>query len=380
MISGWQDNGGNLYYKNKWFHILGGDCMESAIDQKDNSIIYISMYNGKIQRSLTNGVDWAFITEDIIKTEQGAWVTPYMLDAVNPDIIYAGFYNVWKSPNKGNTWTKISNFSSTQSLQSIAVAPSNSKYIYAATFSNIYRTTDGGANWTNITAGLPSTAITYIAVSEKNPDKLWITMSGYVANSKVFMSTDGGKTWINYYIGLPNVPVNCIVYENGFTTDNLYAGTDIGVYYRDSKLKTWIPYMYSLPNVIVNKLEVHYSTKKLRAASYGRGIWEVDLYSSVGIDDIAGRKAFPLKIFPNPANNKINISLSGIQLPANGYQLPATGIRIYNSLGQRIFITDFRPQTSDLVLDISDYPDGIYYVAMLSGNNTYSGSFVKHKE
>jgi len=65
------------------------------------------------------------------------------------------------------------------------------------------------------------------------------------------------------------------VYENG-TSEALYAGTDVGVYYRDASLTEWIPFNNKLPNVIVNDLEIHYNadSNTLLAGTFGRGVWE----------------------------------------------------------------------------------------------------------
>jgi xyloglucan-specific exo-beta-1,4-glucanase len=74
---------------------------------------------------------------------------------------------------------------------------------------------------------------------------------------------------------LPNVPVNTIVYEHG-SEHRVYIGTDIGVFYRDDYFDDWLPYMTGLPNVMVHELEINYTSQKLVAATYGRGIWQSD--------------------------------------------------------------------------------------------------------
>jgi hypothetical protein len=96
------------------------------------------------------------------------------------------------------------------------------------------------------------------------------------------MTDDGGTSWFDMSDGLPEIPVNCIVHQNG-TNDALYVGTDVGVYYRNGSMSQWEPYFEELPNVQVNWLEINYSVGKLRAATWGRGLWEADL-----IDDGCG--------------------------------------------------------------------------------------------
>jgi hypothetical protein len=73
------------------------------------------------------------------------------------------------------------------------------------------------------------------------------------------------------------------VYQNN-SNDALYIGTDLGVFYRDNTSGTWTAFSNGLPNTIVDELEIHYGTGMLRAATYGRGIWESALHSYVPND------------------------------------------------------------------------------------------------
>jgi hypothetical protein len=118
--------------------------------------------------------------------------------------------------------------------------------------------------------------LTDVAVNDTNPDTAYVTFSGYNAGEKVYKTTDGGSHWTNISGSLPNMPADSIVHEN--KSDNpLYLGTDAGVYYINDTLKDWVPYKAGLPNVIVDQLEIHYGTKVVRAATYGRGLWEAPL-------------------------------------------------------------------------------------------------------
>jgi hypothetical protein len=157
----------------------------------------------------------------------------------------------------------------------MAYAPSNTSVIYAATATQIFKTINGGTSWTLMATSL--TRITYISVDPTNSQRLWITKSAYTATDKVWYSPDGGTTWNNFSGTLPNIPVNCIVYQNS-TADGLYIGTDVGVYYRNASMADWIFYNTGLPNVIVNDLEISYINNKLWAGTFGRGLWNSDLY------------------------------------------------------------------------------------------------------
>lgn len=276
LIGGAQDNGTNRYVNGQWTHVIGADGMEAAIDYTNPQIMYGTTQNGGLNRSMDGGQNFSDISGGI--NDAGAWVTPYVIDPVNPQVLYAGYGELWKTTNRGNSWTQISNFNHAANLRSVAVAPSNNQYIYTATYTQMYKSTNGGNNWTTITNNLPNNAITYIAIHPTDPNTVWVTLSGFSAGNKVFKTTNGGTSWTNVSGNLPNLPVNCIAYQTG-TNDGIYVGTDVGIYYRDNTLANWVSFMDGLPNVIVNELEIHYGVNKIRAATYGRGVWESDLYT-----------------------------------------------------------------------------------------------------
>jgi len=276
VMQGWQDNGSSLYNAGAFERVLGGDGMECFIDWSDPNYVYAEYQNGGLNGSSDGGNNFYDVVNNI--DEPGQWITPWMQDPFDPQTIYAGFENVWKSTNRGLFWTKISTFNSS-GLIVLEVSKSNPLIIYAATLSTIYKTTDGGANWSVVTypsAG-SSAYITAIEISTTNPNIIWMTRSGYTAGTKVFKSFDGGTSWSNLSGSLPNIPVNCVVNQTG-TNDGVYVGTDLGVYYIDNDLTSWMPYSNGLPNVIVDELEIHYGTNKLRAATYGRGLWESTIF------------------------------------------------------------------------------------------------------
>lgn len=277
VLTGAQDNGISYNTNGLWNYISGGDGMDVAIDPYNPDIIYYESQNGVLNRSKDAGKNFTDITSVIRKNENGAWVTPIILDPNDNKTIYAGYQNVWKSWDMGNTWARISDFKSSLSLQTLAVAPSNSNYIYTCPRGpHIQRTTDGGQTWNKVSSNLYNSNISSIEIHPKNPDIVWVSMSNYANGAKVFKTVNGGTSWSNISNNLPNIPVNTIIYDE--FADGLYVGTDVGVYYTDSSMNNWVQYMFGLPNVIVNELEIHRSSGMLRAATYGRGVWETELY------------------------------------------------------------------------------------------------------
>jgi hypothetical protein len=60
----------------------------------------------------------------------------------------------------------------------------------------------------------------------------------------------------------------------------VYVGTDIGIFYRDNNHTDWVPFRNGLPSVPVFDMEINYSSNVLTAATYGRGLWRSELYTS----------------------------------------------------------------------------------------------------
>ncbi len=360
ILTGWQDNGSNLL-NSSWSSVLGGDGMECIIRPDNNNIMFGSLYYGDLYRSVDGGSNWSEISNSI--TEEGAWVTPYILDPVNPSIIYAGYYNVWKSVNQGSSWTQISSFNSSYQLDVVAVAPSNTQVIWACNASQVYKTTDGGSNWSTISTLPSSGSVNAMAINQVNPNLVWVAISGFYAGDKVYESSDGGLSWTNISGSLPNYPVNTIVNDPN-SAHGLYIGTDLGVYYLDDNLTNWIPFMKDLPNVIVTELELYLAGNKVRAATYGRGVWEslrYPLANAIGNQQETAENW--VRIYPNPAKDVIYIDF--LQKQDNKIQLS-----VFNSLGDVIY-TDFILNNQNYSLNTAQFMPGLYFVKVESDSQIF---------
>ncbi|MDQ3110405.1 MAG: PKD domain-containing protein [Bacteroidota bacterium] len=279
VISGHQDNGTNVKTGLNYFSALGGDGMDCFIDRTNDNNMFGSIYYGDFYKSNDGGNNWNGITNGT--PGNGEWVTPWEQDPINANILYSGFDQLYKSTNQGNSWFAVGSPVFGANLTEIEVCPSNTNSIYVATGSNIFRSTDGGNNWNSILGILSGYAITNIAVSSYDENKVWVTVSGYNNNAKVFFSANGGTTWSNISYGLPNIPANCIVTVPGTSSDAIFVGMDVGVYYHDNSSATWIPFFTSLPNTPIFDLDIFLPTMKLVAFTYGRGVWEASIDQSL---------------------------------------------------------------------------------------------------
>ena len=300
VVTGLQDNGSKLYTQNGWSDVNGGDGMECLIDYADNNVQYASGYSGYIVRTTDHWSNSTSIQPD--GAGYGAWVTPYIIDPVDHNTLYAGYSDVWKTTNKGNSWTKISSLNVSKKIRAMAIASSNNNTLYISGGSTLYKTENGGTDWENISSGLPGNFITYIAVKNNDPNTLWVSL-GEFDNNSVYESTDGGATWNNISEGLPEIPANSIVQDNNYNDKVLlYVGTEAGVFFKDGD-NLWVFYSNGMPSAKIGELEIYYNNDiskcKLRAATYGRGLWETPLVipnvptvNSIFVDTVLNTSAY----------------------------------------------------------------------------------------
>jgi hypothetical protein len=281
MITGLQDIGTLKNSNGVWSVINGGDGEDGFIDRTNDNAIITSNPNGAFALSNDGGVTKTDITGLPAGTE---FFSPILQDPVSATTVYAGgrpalYRSTGVLSNAAAVWIALGIPSGSGGIKRFAIAPSNNQVIYVLKENIISKSINGGTAFNNITGTLPVSLaqITNIAVSNTDANKVWVTFSGYEAAEKVYKSIDGGTTWTNISAGLPNIPMNTIVYTKGSTTDAVYVGADIGVYYMDNNT-AWTQFFTGLPNNHVNDLEIYYPTKKIRAATYGRGLWESDLF------------------------------------------------------------------------------------------------------
>jgi len=225
--------------------------------------------------------------------------------------LLCGYQKVYKSTNKGSTWTAISGTLPT--LGRVVVAPTDSNTIYATEDGGryIHITHDGGTTWSTVMAIYASNNVSDILVDPLDPNHIWITYSGYNTNCVVDYNPNRVPVWTALKFNLPNVPVNCIQIDT--SNLNLYIGTDLGVFYKvyDTTVHSWTAYNTGMPVVRVSDLQINYTTNEIWAATYGRSLWK----SPKQVNDV-GISVVPfsyesLMVYPNPSHGDFTIDIKG---------------------------------------------------------------------
>lgn len=287
VINGYQDNGTAISRGMDFTTEIGGDGMECIVDPNNDNFMYGALYYGDIRRSINSGLTFTPIANAI--GEQGGWVTPYKLDPNNSNTMFAGFDNVWRNDNVqgGTAWTQISNFTNTNDIRDIAIAPSNSNIVYISKYDNSFRRSTNALaaspTWTNLSASLPvNNEPLDIEIDPTDPNHVFIAL-----NRNIYESTNGGASWTDISGSLPNINLNTIVIDYDSPVEAMYVGMDVGVYYIDNTLSDWVMYATGLPQVEITELEIHRNTTDcqsfLYASTYGQGLWKSDLKDPGGI-------------------------------------------------------------------------------------------------
>ncbi len=327
IMGGTQDNSnvrGSVNDFMDWTnHLPGGDGFVIRIDPSDENYMYVEGFWGRFFRSTDGGE--SFTSSPPTGNIRFNWKTPFVLDPKDPSILYLGSQKVHKSIDHAETWAEISgdltngNLNSDEdpyswrfgTITSLAVSPLNSDIIYAGTDDGnvwINSNASGNYDWIKISEGLPKRWVTCVAADPYDENTAYVCYSGiryFDHVPHVFKTMDKGASWINISGNLPDFPVNNIQIDPDLS-DTYYVATDGGVFYTEDGGSNWDLLGGGIPAVAVLDLTLHGASRTLTAATYGRGLYRINLAGTSGISD-SPDLVEDLNVYPNPAQGDINI-------------------------------------------------------------------------
>ncbi|TVZ56713.1 putative secreted protein (Por secretion system target) [Lutibacter sp. Hel_I_33_5] len=285
----------------QWIAAAAGDGVCAVINYNNPSIRYLGSQKGGLTK-VGNGFSGNVFGNGDAQINGADFVWPLEIHTTDPTILYAGGDDVYKitDPNAGaNLATSVASATNLNSgaggmIQKITTHGSG----IAAIGDSAKLSVNSGTSWTTI-ANPAGVTINSVDFNQSTMNIIYCTVSGYTDGSKIFKSTDSGATWTNISTGLPNVLMKEVVLKQNQGTEILFAGTELGVYFKNGD-KDWSILGQTLPNVIVNDIDINYTEDKLVAATFGRGLWHINIANStLGIEDkeVLNSK---LNIFPNP--------------------------------------------------------------------------------
>ncbi|MHB1192116.1 MAG: WD40/YVTN/BNR-like repeat-containing protein [Longimicrobiales bacterium] len=232
---------------------------------------------------------------------------PIEWSPLDPDLLFYTSNAVWKTRDRGASWTRISPDLTRQgwsvpasagtyadrvtpgaqgAITALALSPLDVGVIWAGTDDgNIQVTTDGGANWANVTPpGVkPWTRIFNIEAGRFDEGTAYAaanTMRVDDMNPHFWRTHDGGKTWTEINNGLAPGAVANAIREDPRVRGLLYAATETQVWFSTDDGANWQSLRLDMPAVSVRDIQVKDDTtclcSDLIAATHGRGFWILD--------------------------------------------------------------------------------------------------------
>jgi photosystem II stability/assembly factor-like uncharacterized protein len=273
-----------------WDSMIGGDGIDCQVNPASPSVVFASVQNEIVLRTIEGGVaapNFRTISPLFLSGETVPFRTLVAIDPSNPAVLYTTSYRLWRSADGGESWIPLptttvdgSIWQTNRGISAMAISRSNPQIIMVslAASAGFFRTTDGGATWKSVVAGVQFKSITSIAIDPIDPNRAWLTAAGLVLPS-VYMTIDGGSTWTAASDGLPSFSAQKILIDPTDST-TLYCGTDVGVYRSTDGGGSWSRFGTGLPAVGVDDLEALRDGSALRAATHGRGMWELTITGS----------------------------------------------------------------------------------------------------
>ncbi len=336
--------------KVQWIAVQAGDGTCTAIDYSNPDIRYLGGVHGSLVR-VDSGFSGNYEGNQLIGADDESFnfVWPLKLHSTIPSTLFIGADDIYKSTDKGENWDSLGSEAGL-----ISFIETFDKNIVVIGADGVKKTDDEGSTWANVFQPSSSASVNSISLDQNTPTTIYATVNGYIDGEKVFKSTDNGDSWYNISDGLPNIVMKQVKLFQNQNENVLFLGTELGLYMKKND-SDWERYGEGLPNVIVNDLEINYTSEQLVIATFGRGLWQIDISeAAVGLDeDISNEKLSPI-VLGNPIlDGKVNIKIQ------DNHSYTYT---IYNTVGGNIASGVFKQESNSV--DVSSAPNGIYLVRM----------------
>ncbi len=304
LLGGTQDNGTEFLAPNgtTWVRSDGGDGGFALIDKNSPTVNNVTAYHTYFNQTntqigfsratttdATGDPNWGSLigctngtsNNGILCTDSVLFYAPMNLGPGTPNTLYFGTNRLYRSANMGTTMTDVSGTLPAR-VSAIAISPQDDNVrVVGLTTGNLYGSfTAGATTMTNITGAVPARYIGRVAIDPTNSNVAYAGLNGYgLANGQHVWKTTNlttGATWAPAGIGIPDTPVNSFAIDPA-NTQNLFVGTDIGVFRSTNGGTSWEPFSDGLPRVAVFGMEIQPVHRVLKIATHGRGIWEKNL-------------------------------------------------------------------------------------------------------
>ncbi|MEO6043030.1 MAG: exo-alpha-sialidase, partial [Tepidiformaceae bacterium] len=337
LMGGTQDNGTYEFGGSAivWPQIMYGDGGQSGYNAANPTVRFNSFFGQNHDANFQNGdpTKWVIISGKIASSPEGSnFYAPIIADP-NPaaaGTIFEGSESIWRTQDWGGSQayleTSCPEFTTSGSNplcgDFVRIGPAGATSLTAAALGTraggfvaaVERAaTDTVTLWAATTTGRvfisknadatagavtftrldllavndPGRFVSSITIDPTNANHAWLSYSGYNFNtpaqpghvfSVTYDAIGGTATWVNIDGGtgpLGDLPVTDLVRDT--VTGDLYAATDFGVLKLEFNTTTWVSAGPGMPMVEVAGLTIDSLSRKLYAATHGRGAWTLPL-------------------------------------------------------------------------------------------------------
>ncbi|MCX6537679.1 MAG: hypothetical protein NT151_01895 [Acidobacteria bacterium] len=371
-----------------WATVQGGDGFVVLQDPTDPRVIYSESQDGNIVRIDRVTFESMQIRPQAAPGEpplRWQWDTPVTLSPHDPKVVYAPANRVWRSNDKGLTFTAISpdltsgasrddivtmgvkgseitisrndGIVAWPTITTFAESPKKAGLLYVGTDDGrLAVTKDAGKAWAQVidkVPGLPKGIyVSKVAPSRFDENTVYATFDGHRQNdfeTYIYASNDAGQTWRSANANLKGEVARTLT-EDLKNPDVLYLGTETGLFVSIDRAKSWMRIRSNFPTVRVDEITLHPRDNAMLIATHGRAIWILDHLEPIQELAAAQAAAADAKLFTPP--------------PFSMYRRPASD-RNYEFWGDQTFFGENPPpaaviswflkkQAGDVKLKITD--------------------------
>ena len=299
----------------EWYTIGGGDGFYAQPDPQDTNIVYTESQDGNlIRRNVVTGESKSIRPREDFdeKNYRFQWNSPVMISSFDHNTIYYGGNFLFRSTNRGDSWTKISADLTTgadrntlqimgkvpdkytrsrhdgvenwPAITTIAESPVNKNVLWVGTDDGNLQVSRDGQSWKNVAdkvPGLPKgTYVTRVIGSRENEGTAFATFDGHRGGDfkvYVYMTNDYGETWRSIASNLKTEDGTVhVIREHPRNINLLFLGTEFGLFTSTDRGGHWMRIRQNLPTVPVDDILIHPRDNDLILGTHGRSIWVMD--------------------------------------------------------------------------------------------------------
>ncbi|MGE5343274.1 MAG: VPS10 domain-containing protein [Candidatus Omnitrophota bacterium] len=323
---GTQDNGSlmgpsrtltlNGIVNSDWFSTLGADGYNCVIDPENPDLIYAEFQTGSLYRHDKKTGEAVFIQPqpETGEPDRWNWDSPVILSPHCNTRLYYGSQYLYRSEDRGNSWTKISPdlsrgifryhqpimgttrsvnalwdhaaMSYYGSLTAISESPLKEGLIYVGTDDGFIQVSeDNGKHWRKIEnlPGVPSYFfVNGIYASRHDANTVYVVVDHHKTGDYqpyILKSSDRGNTWHSISGDLPPRHIVWSLAQDAIKPNLLFAGTEFGIFFTLDEGNHWIKLTGGVPTISFRDIKIQHRENDLVGGSFGRGVFILDDYS-----------------------------------------------------------------------------------------------------